>query len=83
MAHKLYFTDSDTPIATYRANKWSLSPYHYADLDDALRRAREIAAVGGVPWEIECDDGRTIGRSEIARLLRDRAADLSDPPRVH
>ena len=83
MAHKLYYTDYDMPIDTYRGNKWSYIPFQYNDLDDALRRARQIMSAGGVPWEIECDDGKTIGRIEIMRLLRDRAAELAGPPKVY
>jgi hypothetical protein len=47
MAHKLYCTKDDMPTATYRANKWNCIPFQYVDLDDALRRARQIVAIGG------------------------------------
>jgi hypothetical protein len=48
-------------------------PIAYSELDDALAMARRIKAAGGVPWEIDCDDGKTIGQFEIDGLGGARA----------
>lgn len=58
-------------------------PIVYRDRDDALGMARKIKTPGGVPWEIESQDGTTISPGEIVRLLRDPGAEISDRPNVH
>lgn len=82
MSHRLFYTDRDVSEADYRASKPRLMHFVYDDRDDALGMAREVEARGGIAWEIESDDGAAIGRAEIARLLRDRAAELADRPKV-
>jgi hypothetical protein len=79
---QLFYTDYDVGEPNYRAHKPSLMPIAYHDRDDALATARDINARGGVAWEIETDGGATIGRCEIPRLIRDRAAQLIGLPRV-
>jgi len=76
MAYRLFYTDIDASKESYQADKPHLIPYIYAELDDALAKAREIANSGRVPWEIEGDDGTVIRRYDIPRLVRERAADL-------
>jgi hypothetical protein len=83
MGYHLYYTEFEILEAQYRANKLLLLSYAYNELDGALRKARKIRERGGVPWEIECDDGRVIRRYEIAKLVREREAELLDSPEVH
>lgn len=83
MTYTLFYTDLKVSKAQYRKAKASnLSPYRYEELDDALGMARHIEARGGVAWEIEVSDGTPIGQPEIARLLRERAAQLVGRPKV-
>lgn len=82
MTYRLYFTDVEVSKVSYEAQKARLTTYVYHELDDALGMAREITERGGVSWEIESDDGTLIGRYAIARLLRDRAAELVGHPKV-
>lgn len=82
MKYKLFYTDLDMPEAQYRANKPFLFRYLYDELDDALGMAREINARGSVAWEIVSTEGTVIGRREIARIVQERAAELTDRPRV-
>jgi hypothetical protein len=81
--YRLFYTDYVVPKAQYHANKPRLMVYAYNELDDALGKARQIKAHGGVPWEIESDDGTTLGCDEIGALLRDRSAELVGRPKVY
>ena len=81
--YRLFYTDYVVLKTQYHANKPRLIPYAYNELDDALGQARQIKARGGVPWEIESEDGTSIGRYEIATLLRERAAELVGRPKVY
>lgn len=80
MEHRLFYTDSEVSESEYKAEKSLLIPFVYADLDDALGRAKQIAKVGGVPWEID-SGSRTLGRAEIAHLIRTR--NLDGRPRLY
>ena len=57
--------------------------YSYNELDDALGKARQIKEYGGVPWEIEPDDGVILDRYEIAKTLRIRARELAGRPKIY
>ena len=83
MGYHLYYTNFEILEAQYRATKLLSLSYAYNELDDALGKARQIREHGGVPWEIECDDGRVIRRYEIAKLMREREAKLLDRPKVY
>jgi hypothetical protein len=76
MVHRLFTTDFQVSKAEYEAQKPRLMAYQYHELDDALGMAREIEARGGIAWEIENDDGQTMGRDEIQAQLRARRAEL-------
>jgi hypothetical protein len=83
MAFRLYYTDYDISAAEYQANKCHLIPFVYSDSDDALRCARQIIGVRGVPWEIIGDDGSVVGRREIADEILRRCDELARPPKVY
>ena len=83
MGYHLYYTNFEILEAQYRANKLLSLSYSYNDLDGALKKALKIREHGGVPWEIECDDGRVIRRYEIAKLVRERESELLDRPKVY
>ena len=83
MKHRLFYTDVEISEAEYRARKSGFMPYAYDEFDDALGKARQIKEHGGIPWEIELSDGNSIGRSEIARILRKRSAELVGRPKVY
>lgn len=82
MRYKLFCTDFEMPEDQYRANKPHLLSYMYNERDDALSKASEVNSRGGVAWEIVSSDGTVIDRREIAKILRDRTADLADRPKV-
>ena len=81
--YSLLSTDVPASEAQFLAFKSSLMKMVYADLDNALRAARQVSAHGGIPWEIEGDDGTKLGRDGIAKILRDRRSDLMGPPRCY
>jgi hypothetical protein len=83
MTYRLFFTDFEVPLAVYQAQKSRLITYTYNELDDALGMAKRIMSYGGVPWEIEQEDGTLISRAEIAKLLRERAPELVNRPKVY
>jgi hypothetical protein len=86
MPYRLYCAPQWTSESQYREMKSLLPPVSYPELDDALGMARLISdrpRCGITTWEIECPDGTTIGRYEIARLLRERAEELVGRPRVN
>jgi hypothetical protein len=82
MVHRLFTTDFQVSKAEYEAQKPRLMAYQSHELDDALGMAREIEARGGIAWEIENDDGQTMGRDEIQAQLRARRAELVGRPKV-
>jgi len=82
MVHRLFSTDFQVSKAEYEAQKSRLMAYQYHELDDALGMAREIEARGGIAWEIENDDGQTMGRDEIQAQLRARRAELAGRPKT-
>lgn len=82
MSHKLFYTDYEISKAEYATNKPRFMPFTYNDVDDALRRARQILEKGGIPWEIESSDGTTLDWYQIVETLR-RRRDLSGPPKVY
>ncbi|SEF15246.1 hypothetical protein SAMN05444161_9227 [Rhizobiales bacterium GAS191] len=86
MRYRLYCAPQWTSESQYREMKPRLPPMSYTELDDALGMARLIRdRVGGgiTTWEIECPDGSTIGRYEIARLLRERGDELVGRSKVY
>ena len=60
----------------FLATKHRLLPATYEMLDDALRRAGQVARAGGVAWLIEGDDKTRLGRGLIEQTLRKRGAEL-------
>lgn len=79
---RLFYTDVPGVTKTqFEAQKSHLIAYQYNDPDDAFRKAWEIAKHGGVPWEIELEDGSTLDRNDIQARLRARP-DLRRPPKV-
>jgi len=82
MTYKLFSTDLDMPEDQYRAIKPYLLAYMYNERDDALGKACEINARGGIAWEIVSSEGTVVHRREIAQIICDRAADLAYRPKV-
>ena len=82
MAYHLFYTDVRVSKSAYEAQKPRLTAYHYHELDDALGMAREIKARGGFVWEIENDDGPSLGSDEIEAQLLARPAELAGRPKV-
>lgn len=83
MSYRLFYTDYEISQADYVANKFRFMPMVYSDIDDALRRARQIIENGGVPWEIERPDDTALTRYEIVETLRRRRTDLGGPPKFY
>jgi hypothetical protein len=83
MTYKLFLTDFDVPESQYRANKSRLQSFSYVKRDDALGMALRTKSYGGVPWEIEGDDGTAMSRSEIDDVILMRRAELSTRPNVY
>ena len=83
MAYRLYYTDYEIAEADYRVRKPGFMAYRYNELDDALGKARQIKEHGGVPWEIEGDDGVILDRDQITRTLKARARELVGRPKVY
>jgi hypothetical protein len=74
MTYCLFYTDFEVSKAIFTAQKASLTSYRYNELDDALGKARQIKSYGGVPWEIESEDGTVkFTRDQIDKLLHERA----------
>lgn len=82
MKYSLFYTDRPISERDYLANKSQYIRYVYNELDDAFGMAREIAKRGGVPWEIEGDDGTKLGREEISKTLRVRSRELAGRPKI-
>jgi hypothetical protein len=76
----LFYTDIAISEAQYREQQPLLLSIRYSDLDDALGKARQLAARGVVVWEIESEDGTTLTHSQIANMLRERGHDLGRLP---
>jgi hypothetical protein len=64
----------------FLAAKHRLSPAPYESLDDALRRANQVGAAGGVAWLIEGDDRTRLDRGAISRTLAKRGSELAFDP---
>jgi hypothetical protein len=82
MVYRLFCTDVRVSKPIYEAQKSWLMAYQYHELDDALGKAREIEARGGVAWEIENDDGPSMDRDKMQTQLRARRAELVGRPKV-
>jgi hypothetical protein len=84
---RVYWTDWEVPQADYFAAKTAglLLAKQYHDIDDALGCCRQIidARYGGVPQEIEGDDGTRLGRAEIIDTVRRRRTELIGRPKVY
>ena len=61
------------------AAKHRLMPAVYEVLDDALRRANQVARAGGVAWLLEGDDKTRLDRPAIERTVKKRGAELEAP----
>jgi len=83
MSCSLYYTDWDMSEPDYLACRSTLIKIIYNELDDALGRARQITETGGVPWEIEGEDGTKLRRHEITKIMRVRSRELADRPKVY
>jgi hypothetical protein len=64
----------------FRAAKHRLVPAVYEMLDDALRRANQVGAAGGVAWLIEGDDRTQMTRDAIQRTISKRGSELAFDP---
>ena len=76
MSYSLYYTDCDMSERDYLACKSTLIKIIYNKFDDALGRARQITEYGGIPWEIEGEDGTRLQRDEITKSMRVRSREL-------
>jgi hypothetical protein len=78
MTYRLWWTVGYvcTTDKEFRAAKHRLIPAIYEVLDDALRRANQVARAGGVAWLIEGDDKTRLDRSAIERTVQKRRAEL-------
>jgi hypothetical protein len=83
MSYSLYYTDCDMSERDYLACKSTLIKIIYNELDDALGRARQITEHGGVPWEIESEEGTKLRRHEITEIIRVRRRELAGRPKVY
>ena len=78
MIYRLWWTVGYvcTTEKEFKATKHRLLPAIYEALDDALRRANQVAQAGGVAWLIEGDDKTRLGRGMIEQTLRKRGSEL-------
>jgi hypothetical protein len=78
MTYRLWWTVGYTCTTEreFLATKHRLLPATYEMLDDALRRAGQVARAGGVAWLIEGDDKTRLGRGMIEQTLRKRGHEL-------
>ena len=78
MTYRLWWTVGYTCTSEreFLAAKHRLLPATYEMLDDALRRAGQVARAGGVAWLIEGDDKTRLGRGMIEQTLRKRGSEL-------
>jgi hypothetical protein len=82
MTYRLWWTVGYvcTSEKEFLAAKHRLLPAAYEMLDDALRRANQVAQAGGVAWLIEGDDRTRLGRDAIARTIAKRGSELAVQP---
>ncbi len=82
MTYRLWWTVGYvcTSEKEFLAAKHRLLPAAYEMLDDALRRANQVAQAGGVAWLIEGDDRTRLGRDAIAKTIAKRGSELSVQP---
>ena len=82
MIYRLWWTVGYvcTTEKEFKATKHRLLPAIYEALDDALRRANQVAQAGGVAWLIEGDDKSRLDREAIERTIRKRGAELAVQP---
>jgi hypothetical protein len=78
MTYRLWWTVGYTCTSEreFLAAKHRLLPATYEMLDDALRRASQVARAGGVAWLIEGDDKTRLERGLIEQTLRKRSHEL-------
>ncbi len=83
MTYRLWWTVGYvcTTEKEFRAAKHRLIPAIYEVLDDALRRANQVARAGGVAWLLEGDDKTKLDRPAIERTVQKRASELAAPGR--
>ena len=82
MTYRLWWTVGYvcTSEKEFLAAKHRLLPAAYEMLDDALRRANQVAQAGGVAWLIEGDDRTRLGREAIAKTIAKRGSELAVQP---
>jgi hypothetical protein len=85
MTYRLWWTVGYvcTTEKEFRAAKHRLIPAIYEVLDDALRRANQVARAGGVAWLLEGDDKTRLDRPAIERTVLKRGAELAVPAPGH
>ncbi len=78
MTYRLWWTVGYTCTTErqFLAAKPRLVPAVYEMLDDALRRAAQVARAGGVAWLIEGDDKTRLERGQVEQTLRKRSQEL-------
>ena len=78
MTYRLWWTVGYTCTTEreFLATKHRLLPATYEMLDDALRRAGQVARAGGVAWLIEGDDKTRLGRGLSEQTRRTRGPEL-------
>jgi len=78
MTYRLWWTVGYvcTTEREFKAAKHRLIPAVYEVLDDALRRAHQVARAGGVAWLLEGDDKSRLDRPAIERTIEKRAVEL-------
>ena len=81
MTYRLWWTVGYvcTTEKEFNATKHRLLPAIYEALDDALRRANQVARAGGVAWLIEGDDKSRFDREAIEQTIRKRSDELAVP----
>ena len=81
MTYRLWWTVGYvcTTETEFKAAKHRLIPAIYEVLDDALRRANQVARAGGVAWLLEGDDKTRLDRPAIERTVKKRGAELALP----
>ena len=82
MTYRLWWTVGYTCTTEreFLATKHRLLPATYEMLDDALRRAGQVARAGGVAWLIEGDDKTRLDRRAIESTLAKRPTELAVQP---
>jgi len=82
MTYRLWWTVGYTCTSAreFLAPKSRLLPATYEMLDDARRRAGQVARAGGVAWLIEGDDKTRLDRRAIESTLAKRSTELAVQP---